>query len=59
MNSHKNAPLTPKGREAMVRDVMEGGLSKGYRALMLLVPSQSAPSSRISPLATLFPQPIG
>ena len=28
MNSHKNAPLTPKGREAMVRRVIEGGLSK-------------------------------
>src|SRR5580698_2797769 len=28
MNSHKNAPLTPKGREAMVRSVIEGGLSK-------------------------------
>jgi transposase InsO family protein len=27
MNSHKNAPLTPKGREAMVRSVVEGGLS--------------------------------
>src|SRR5215218_5323789 len=23
MNSHKNAPLTPKGREAMVRSVVE------------------------------------
>jgi transposase InsO family protein len=28
MNSHKNAPLTPKGREAMVRSVLESGLSK-------------------------------
>jgi transposase InsO family protein len=27
MNSHKNAPLTPKGREAMVRSVVGGGLS--------------------------------
>ena len=27
MNSHKNAPLTPKGREAMVRSVLEEGLS--------------------------------
>jgi hypothetical protein len=25
MNTHKNAPLTPKGREAMVRFVIEGG----------------------------------
>src|ERR1700731_2752566 len=28
MNSHKNAPLTPKGREAMVRSVIEGGVTK-------------------------------
>jgi hypothetical protein len=28
MNSHKHAPLTPKGREAMVRCVTEAGLSK-------------------------------
>ena len=28
MDVHKNAPLTPKGREAMVRSVLEGGLSK-------------------------------
>jgi transposase len=28
MDTHKNAPLTPKGREAMVRSVIEGGLGK-------------------------------
>jgi len=28
MDTHKNAPLTPKGREAMVRSVIEGGLTK-------------------------------
>ena len=28
MNVHKNAPLTPKGREAMARSVVEGGLSQ-------------------------------
>jgi len=28
MDTHKNAPLTPKGREAMVRSVVEGGQSK-------------------------------
>jgi len=28
MDVHKNAPLTPKGREAMVRSVLEDGLSK-------------------------------
>ena len=32
MDVHKNAPLTPKGREAMVRGVMEGGLSKAGAA---------------------------
>jgi transposase-like protein len=32
MNSHKNAPLTPKGREAMVRNVTEGGLSQAAAA---------------------------
>src|SRR5712675_572044 len=32
MDVHKNAPLTPKGREAMVRGVMEGGLSKAAAA---------------------------
>jgi transposase InsO family protein len=32
MNVHKNAPLAPKGREAMVRGVTEGGLSKADAA---------------------------
>lgn len=32
MDTHKNAPLTPKGREAMVRCVVEGGLSKAVVA---------------------------
>jgi len=32
MDTHKNAPLTPKGREAMVRSVVEGGLSKAAAA---------------------------
>ena len=32
MDTHKNAPLTPKGREAMVRSVVEGGLSKTVAA---------------------------
>jgi transposase InsO family protein len=32
MDTHKNAPLTPKGREAMVRSVIEGGLSKAAAA---------------------------
>src|ERR1700757_1230289 len=32
MDTHKNAPLTPKGREAMVRSVVERGLSKAASA---------------------------
>jgi transposase InsO family protein len=32
MDIHKNASLTPKGREAMVRNVIEGGLSKAAAA---------------------------
>jgi transposase InsO family protein len=32
MDIHKNAPLTPKGREAMVRAVVDGGLSKAAAA---------------------------
>ena len=32
MNTHKNAPLTPKGREAMARSVVEGGLSQAAAA---------------------------
>jgi transposase InsO family protein len=32
MDTHKNAPLTPKGREAMVRSVVEGGLSQAAAA---------------------------
>lgn len=32
MDMHKNASLTPKGREAMARSVIEGGLSKAAAA---------------------------
>ena len=32
MDTHKNASLTPKGREAMARRVIEGGLSKAVAA---------------------------
>ena len=32
MNVHKNAPLTPKGRVAMARSVVEGGLSQADTA---------------------------
>ena len=33
MDTHKNAPLTPKGREAMVRSVIEEGLTKAAAAV--------------------------
>ena len=32
MDTHQNASLTPKGREAMARSVIEGGLSKAAAA---------------------------
>src|ERR1700758_1648197 len=32
MDTHNNAPLTPKGREVMVRSVIEGGLTKAAAA---------------------------
>src|SRR5215813_13536713 len=32
MDTHKNAPLTPKGRELMVRAVVDSGLSKATAA---------------------------
>lgn len=32
MDTHKNAPLTPRGREAMVRSVVERGLSRAAAA---------------------------
>jgi hypothetical protein len=32
MDTHKNAPLTPKGREMMVRAMVDGGLSKAAAA---------------------------
>lgn len=33
MNIHNDAPLTPKGREAMVRDVVDHGLAEAEAAL--------------------------
>jgi transposase InsO family protein len=41
MDTHKNAPLTPKGREAMVRSVIEGGLTKAAAALQFNVSSKT------------------
>jgi transposase len=32
MDTHKNAPLTPKGREMMIRVVVDFGLSKAAAA---------------------------
>jgi transposase InsO family protein len=42
MDTHKNAPLTPKGREAMVRSVVEGGLSKAAAARQFNVSAKTA-----------------
>src|SRR4029077_6607074 len=41
MDTHKNAPLTPKGREAMVRNVIEGGLTKAAAALQFNVSAKT------------------
>jgi len=41
MNSHKNAPLTPKGREAMVRSVIEGGLTQAAAALQFNISAKT------------------
>ena len=32
MDTHKNASITPRGREAMARSVVEGGLSRAAAA---------------------------
>ncbi|TWB51374.1 hypothetical protein [Bradyrhizobium sacchari] len=32
MDTHKNGPLTPKGREAMVRSLIVGALTKAAAA---------------------------
>ena len=45
MNVHKNAPLTPKGREAMVRSVVEGGLSKADAAYQFNTTSKTVAAS--------------
>ena len=41
MDTHKNAPLTPKGREVMVRSVIEGGLTKAAAALRFNVTAKT------------------
>ena len=41
MDTRKNAPLTPKGREAMVRSVIEGGLTKAAAALQFHVSAKT------------------
>ncbi|MGY4410931.1 hypothetical protein ACVWW4_002667 [Bradyrhizobium sp. LB7.1] len=55
MNVHKNAPLTPKGREAMVRSVVEGGLTQAAAAA---TPSSTAAAPTTSGiLGTLLASP--
>jgi transposase-like protein len=41
MDTHKNASLTPKGREAMVRTAIEGGLTKAAAALQFNVAAKT------------------
>ena len=41
MDTHKNAPLTPKGREAMVRSVIDGGLTNAAAALKFNVSAKT------------------
>jgi hypothetical protein len=41
MDTHKNAPLTPKGREAMVRSVVEAGLSEAVVAKQFNTPAKT------------------
>jgi transposase InsO family protein len=42
MDTHKNAPLTPRGREAMARAVVEGGLSRAAAARQFNVTPKTA-----------------
>jgi hypothetical protein len=44
MDTHKNAPLTPRGREAMVRSVVEGGLSHAAAARQFNTTRRLSPS---------------
>jgi transposase InsO family protein len=41
MDTHKNAPLTPKGREVMVRAVLDQGLSKAAAARQFRVSAKT------------------
>jgi hypothetical protein len=45
MDTHKNAPLTPKGRKMMVRDVIGCGLSKAAAARQFNVTPKSVANS--------------
>jgi enamine deaminase RidA (YjgF/YER057c/UK114 family) len=47
MDTHENAPLTPKGREAMVRSVVEGGLSKAAAARQFNVTAKTVAATRV------------
>ena len=41
MDTHKNAPLTPTGREIMVRAVLDNGLSKAVAARQFRVSAKT------------------
>jgi len=44
MDTHKNASLTPKGREMMVRAVVDFGLSKGAAARQFHTTPKTSPN---------------
>ena len=55
MDTHKNARLTPKGREEMVRAVVDGGLSQGRRRAPL---QHDAEDSRPNGLSASAPKAL-
>ena len=48
MDTHKNARLTPKGREDMVRAVVDGGLSKPQPHASSTRPRRPSPNGSIA-----------
>jgi hypothetical protein len=54
MDTHKNAPLTPKGRETMVRAVVDCGLSKAAAIREMTTPTAILISGLILAVTGLF-----
>jgi CENP-B N-terminal DNA-binding domain len=57
MNTHRNAPLTPKGREAMVRRV-EAGLSKAAAARQFNTTAKTVATRRQVPAWDQGQEPV-